>query len=399
MSFMDLRKVVYYFHCCDFAKGTSHAYSDYSFYWGISMSLRFLFAGFTPILVQVAVQNLNPVKIKYDRRRSQRESFGLLILLIGTLLIPYFLLLQPLAESMISVKTELCGGNQNFVVGLNSETQQAIALATKSRVDASNRTITELAVDRHTFNTGSEEPYPYLLDFAPNARAFDQNLKWDMTTEVTQWGRCIETEALQPGGPVYGDPLIQPMVELMFRNAAVSLGVMNVDAPGCADLQHLCSLPDARLLRMVCGATCGCNDPYASAWHKVPAQGCIPDCLQSATAQLAASTCEDRIVQEEWELTWNIYPDVMSAFYSIDVSTSPIYHALLGLSNAMKSAGCAALNNSNFDYEILTRTRWCEGHPKLFRPLAGQCPVTCGCVGASPLPAYCPSSCAAVTSP
>ena len=384
-----------------FARGNSHVLIDYLrlLFVGDPMNLRFLFAGFTPISIQVAVQNLKPVKIKYGRQRSQLESLGLLILLIGTLLIPYFLFLQPLAESMIAVKTELCGGNQTFVVGFNSETQQAIALVTKSDFDASNLTLTELAVDRHTFNTGTEEPYPYLLYFAPNADAFGQNLKWDMTTEVTQWGLCIETEALQPSGPVYGDPLIQPLLELIFRNAAVSLGVLDVDVPGCADLQSLCSLPDARLLRMVCGATCGCNDPYASAWHKVISQGCIPQCLQEATAQLAASTCEDRIVEEEWTLFWNIYPDAMSYFYSVDVRKSPAYESLLNMSNTMKSTGCSALKNPNFEFEMLTRTRWCEGHSRLFRPLAGQCPVSCGCVGASPLPVYCPSSCAAVTAP
>ncbi|CAJ1387821.1 unnamed protein product [Effrenium voratum] len=360
---------------------------------------EFLFAGFTPISIQLAVQNLKPVKMKYSRRRSQLESFGLLILLIGTLLLPYFLLLQPLAESMIAVKTELCGGNQTFVVGLNSETQQAIALVTKTGFDAPNLTITELAVDRHTFDTRSKEPYPYLLYFAANALAFDQNLKRDMTAEVTQWGLCIETEVLQPSGPLYGDPVIQPLVKLMLRNAAVSLGVVDVDAIGCADLQFLCSLPDARLLRMVCGSTCGCNNPYASAWHKVPSQGCMPACLQYATAQLAASTCEDRIVAEEWELSWNIYSDAMSAFYSTEFSTSTVYESLLNLSITMKSTGCSALKNPNFESEIMTRTRWCEGHPGLFRPLAGQCPVSCGCVGASPLPVYCPISCANVTSP
>ena len=356
------------------------------------MNLRFLFASFTPISVQVAVQNLKPVKMKYRQQRSQLESFGLLILLIGTLLIPYFLLLQPLAESMITAKTELCGGNQSFVVGHNSETQQTLGLVTKSDFDSSNLTISELAVDMHRF-AGSEEPY--ILFFASNARAFDQYLNWDMTAEVTQkWGVCIETEILQPGGLFYGDPLVKPLVATTFRMAAVSVGQLDVDDLTCADLKSFCSVPDARLLRMVCGATCGCNDPYASAWHKVPSQGCIPACLQSATDQLAASTCEDHIVAEEWEVFWNIYPDAVTAYYNNDVSKSSIYPAVLNLSSFMKSTGCAGLTNPSFDSDLLSRARWCEGHPPLFRPLAGQCPVSCGCVGASPLPTYCPSSCA-----
>ena len=47
---------------------------------------EFLFAGFTPISIQLAVQNLEPVKMTYSRRRSQMETFGLLILLVGWLL-------------------------------------------------------------------------------------------------------------------------------------------------------------------------------------------------------------------------------------------------------------------------------------------------------------------------
>ncbi|CAJ1403798.1 unnamed protein product [Effrenium voratum] len=358
---------------------------------------EFLFASFTPVSIQVAVQNLKPVKMQYGRQRSQIESFGLLILLISTLLIPYFLLLQPLAESMITVKKELCSfGNQTFVVGHNSETQQNLGLVTKSVFDDSNLSLTELAVDSHKFNTGFEEPY--ILFFAANARAFDQYLNWDMAAEVSEWGFCIET-AMQSGGSLYGDPLIQPVVGTMLRMAGASLGRLDLDDRACADLKLDCSLPDARLLRMVCGATCGCNDPYASAWHKVPSQGCIPACLQHATDQLAASTCEDQIVAEEWELFWNTYPDAISAFYNIDASQSSLYPSAVNFSNVMKITGCSALTNPSFQFEIVSRTRWCEGNPKLFRPLAGQCPVSCGCVGASPLPVYCPSSCeAAVTS-
>lgn len=47
---------------------------------------EFLFAGFTPISIQLAVQKLEPVKMTYSRRRSQMETFGLLILLVGWLL-------------------------------------------------------------------------------------------------------------------------------------------------------------------------------------------------------------------------------------------------------------------------------------------------------------------------
>mmetsp|Transcript_38039 Transcript_38039/g.81816 ORF Transcript_38039/g.81816 Transcript_38039/m.81816 type:complete len:687 (+) Transcript_38039:35-2095(+) len=356
---------------------------------------EFLFAGFTPISIQLAVQNLEPVKMKYSRLRSQLESFGLLILLIGTLLGPYLLLLQPLAASMIAVKKELCGGNQTFVVGRNSDTQLNAGLVTKSSLDTSELTVSELAVERHKFSAGYEAPY--LINFAPNPVIFDQFLSRDMATEVSNWGLCIETEIFQPTGPYYGDPLIMPMVELMLRNAAYSLGHADSDAVGCAGLKHLCSLPDARLLRMVCGNTCGCSDPYASVWHKVPTQGCLPACLQQGTDALAASACEDKVVTEEWDLLWDIYPTSLGAFYGSDMTASSIYPVMLNLVNFMKSAGCSGLTNQNMQRELGTRTLWCEGYPSLWRPLAGLCPVSCGCLGANPLPTYCSSSCAVNT--
>lgn len=356
---------------------------------------EFLFAGFTPISIQLAVQNLEPVKMKYSRLRSQLESFGLLILLIGTLLGPYLLLLQPLAASMIAVKKELCGGNQTFVVGRNSDAQLNAGLVTKSSLDTSELTVSELAVERHKFSAGYEAPY--LINFAPNPVIFDQFLSRDMAAEVSNWGLCIETEIFQPTGPYYGDPLIMPMVELMLRNAAYSLGHADSDAVGCAGLKHLCSLPDARLLRMVCGNTCGCSDPYASVWHKVPTQGCLPACLQQGTDALAASACEDKVVTEEWDLLWDIYPTSLGAFYGSDMTASSIYPVMLNLVNFMKSAGCSGLTNQNMQREIGTRTLWCEGYPSLWRPLAGLCPVSCGCLGANPLPTYCSSSCAVNT--
>eukprot|EP00438_Fugacium_kawagutii_P035026 Skav228313 [mRNA] locus=scaffold3685:6311:9463:- [translate_table: standard] len=123
---------------------------------------EFLFAGFTPISIQVAVQNLEPVKMKYSRRRSQFESFGLLILLAGTLLGPYFFLLQPLAETMIAVKLEL----------------SPPVIATSS--------------------PGSE--VPYLISFAPTSVIFDSYLNRDIGSEVAQWGLCIEAESLGSQG-------------------------------------------------------------------------------------------------------------------------------------------------------------------------------------------------------
>ena len=63
--------------------------------------------------------------------RGQCESFGLFLLLGATMLVPYLLYLEPLTAGMISIKWEMCGGNQTFVVANNPEVQQIIGYRTQ----------------------------------------------------------------------------------------------------------------------------------------------------------------------------------------------------------------------------------------------------------------------------
>lgn len=65
-----------------------------------------LFAAFTPLSIQHQLQRLRPVKMKYTSGRSQRESVVLFFLLLATVLIPYFVLLQPLGDGMLEIKKD-----------------------------------------------------------------------------------------------------------------------------------------------------------------------------------------------------------------------------------------------------------------------------------------------------
>ena len=47
---------------------------------------------------------------------QSQESFVLFLLLLFTFVFPYFTLLNPLGQTMLSVKSSLCGGFQEFVV-------------------------------------------------------------------------------------------------------------------------------------------------------------------------------------------------------------------------------------------------------------------------------------------
>lgn len=64
--------------------------------------------------------------------KGQMESLLLFMLLAATMLIPYFVYLEPLGAGMVTIKHEMCGGNQTFVVALNPEVQEVVGLTTKS---------------------------------------------------------------------------------------------------------------------------------------------------------------------------------------------------------------------------------------------------------------------------
>ena len=68
-------------------------------------------------------------------------------------------------------------------------------------------------------------------------------------------------------GQLHGDVALQPIIEDVLKNAASAMG--RPHATTCEELADLCSMPDARLLRVVCGATCGCTELRTSAWHRV----------------------------------------------------------------------------------------------------------------------------------
>ena len=51
-----------------------------------------------------------------DAHRILQEYMVLFLLLLFTLLFPYLCLLQPLGQTMLAVKWNLCAGNQEFAV-------------------------------------------------------------------------------------------------------------------------------------------------------------------------------------------------------------------------------------------------------------------------------------------
>eukprot|EP00439_Symbiodinium_sp_Y106_P047046 s80_g6.t1 len=206
----------------------------------------------------------------------------------------------------------------------------------------------------------------------------------------------METTILMETGQLHGDVALQPIIEDVLKNAASAMG--RPHATTCEELADLCSMPDARLLRVVCGATCGCTELRTSAWHKVESMGCAKPCLEDAEAKLQGASCEDDVINDAgWQAFWHQYEDALIGLYGPGVTQTQLFGSLNTTAQSFLTDGCPVM--STLPFELLTGVSWCDGQPNLFRPLASMCPVQCGCRDGRPatlpngLPSYCPTSC------
>lgn len=241
-----------------------------------------------------------------------------------------------------------------------------------------------------------EKTWPQTIWFNPDRRSFDTDVDRSISSLGNVFPFCMETTVLLETGDLHGDPALQPIIENVLRNAASALG--RPDATTCAELADLCSMSDARLLRVVCGETCGCTEPRTSAWYKVEHMGCATRCLAEAEAKLPSVSCEDDVINDAgWQAFWHQYDDALIGYYGEGVTQTQFFGLINSTVQAFLTNGCPVMET--IPTELLTGVSWCDGQPELFRPLASMCPVQCGCRdgrGAtlpSGLPSYCPTSC------
>ena len=146
-------------------------------------------------------------------------------------------------------------------------------------------------------------------------------------------------------------------------------------------------MPEARMLRYLCGGTCGCASAGTSTWYKVARQGCSESCLKEAEA---ATSCTDvAATSAGWRSFWMNYVPVVSSFFGQNLAQANMLTMLNQTVQAMLTEGCPRLLVNDTDF--VTSVKWCEGFPDLFRPVAFLCPETCGCKASAS--GFCPSSC------
>eukprot|EP00435_Cladocopium_sp_Y103_P040701 s3782_g11.t1 len=343
-----------------------------------------VFVALYPKKVQTAIYELEPVKIRYTERSGQLESCLVLVLFAAAVSVPFFLWVKPITDLMLMVKVEYCGGDQNFVVSLNQDVQMYMGWETVPYENVSSQLLGQLAVSEHSQGRLFNGTVSQYIKFALNLDTFEQNRFKSMQTVASLFPFCLDYDNFTG--------VLHDNYGAHFRAIAVQLGRGN--ATSCTELAEFCNDLGARLLRMVCGRTCRCADPFALPWFKVPNQGCPAVCREEALVAAAALPCTNANTTENFLAFWNTYPLVMSSFVGQDLMSSPEGPKIAKMVEIMSILGCQGLSVVGSG-DMVTGASWCGGSDQFWSPLALICPQECGCIGGDSVPAYCSESCRA----
>lgn len=337
---------------------------------------EFLFVAMVPTKIQMAIQKLEPIKVTYQRKHSEVESMIFGIFLLCAVLLPWFLLLEPLSSQMLDVKHAMCDGIQNFVVSYNPDVQMAVGWLTTNELKVHIDTLAEKAVD--SFKLKTEEDTPKYFSMARNRLEFVTGRLRSMHEEAEYYSFCIESAVLTPGGELADNDDIVEEGQIRLNALAYQFN-MSTDNVSCASFKHLCDHVDSRLLRLTCGETCGCTDPVSDPWYKAATTGCGYPCLEDRRQRMKTEVrCQDLGTPEanaSWHTFWDRYVNVIGAYYGEDrFEFSNYSNTTVG---NMKSRGCTNLRIETTD--PVTGASWCKGAEDLFSPLSYLCPESCGC--------------------
>lgn len=350
---------------------------------------EFLFVAMVPSKIQMAIQKLEAIKVTYRKKHSEAESMIFGICLLCAVLLPWFLLLEPLSLEMLEVKHQMCDGIQNFVVSYNADVQMAVGWVTTGELKNEIETLAEKAVD--SFKLKTAEDTPKYFSMALTRLEFDTGRIRSMNEEAEYYPFCIETTVLHSSGSLADQDDVVKEGQVRLNSIAYQFN-MSITNVSCADFKHLCDREDTRLLRLTCGETCGCTDPVSDPWYKATAQGCGHPCLEYRRQQMKAEVkCQDLGTPEanaSWHTFWDRYVKVIEAYYGEDRFEFSNYSNTTVVN--MKSQGCANLKIETKD--PVTGAEWCSGAEDLFSPLSYLCPVSCGCRD-SWIGRYCPDRC------
>ncbi|CAE7041369.1 unnamed protein product [Symbiodinium natans] len=351
-----------------------------------------VFAALMPKKIQICIQDLEAIKVRYSKGRSQTESVILVVAISLLMLWPWTHNVGPLSWDMLEVKRQYCGGTQNFVVAGNQIQGVTVGLVTSEYAQGVNQTsLTRFAVRRHIW----EEPLgsSNYIRFTKDRSSFVTARDMDMHQRNTHDSLCMDFDDIFLGNATHE---LQEFYRPYFYSASFEAGIP--EGASCAEMAHLCHSLDsqARLVRHVCPRTCGCHLQHTNPLLKLVGEGCSKACFTEQEYAMRFSACKDVDLEESphlreaWEGFWDSYKPLMEQRVGMNFS-SPSLSFVPDFLTYVKKVGCPGLSVVAID--PVTRSPWCSGSQLYYGPLANWCPQTCGCHTSETLPTWCPRSC------
>ncbi|CAE7849278.1 unnamed protein product [Symbiodinium necroappetens] len=144
------------------------------------------YAAFMPKQLQVCMKKLKPMQFRNSPCRSQIESLLLLLFFVVVIFGSWHQLVDPIGGTMERIKTEYCGGNQNFVVAVNDD--HGLAVGRSSMPYDPARAEDEIATAVYDYAFKSNESNLILFHTSP--RSFEKTRVETMATATTSTLPC-----------------------------------------------------------------------------------------------------------------------------------------------------------------------------------------------------------------
>ncbi|OLP92960.1 hypothetical protein AK812_SmicGene25177 [Symbiodinium microadriaticum] len=195
--------------------------------------------------------------------------------------------------------------------------------------------VMERAVHRHKFD--DPNVLPHFISFSMGRAEFEAQ-RTQSIEDNQGHQKAPLNELAEWVGLLYQDPVVTELFYTRLRTSVAMLGYFG-EVPDCAEVRDYCDFPQARLLRMMCGDTCGCTQALSQPFHKVIRGGCTESCLRLAETEVRNLECRDHDQDPDvrWAAGWDVYPEAMGDFFSTNITETVVYPAILSVVSSMKA--------------------------------------------------------------
>lgn len=352
-----------------------------------------IFSALMPKKIQICIQDLEAIKVRYSKGRSQVESTVLLFAICLLMLWPWTNNVGPLSRDMLEVKRQFCGGSQNFVVTDNQLQLVTVGMVTGEYNSSAEETASLLrySVAQHIWH--EDVGTSNIIKFSKDRTTFREDMGMTMYQRNLHDSLCLDFDEIFLTNASHE---LQEFYRPYFFSASFEAGYP--EGATCEAMSNLCHSiePQGRLVRHVCPRTCGCQDQFTNPVLQVLGEGCSKKCHNERTETMRFSACQDVdlnssvTLRQDWETFWDTYRPLINNKLSVDFDTAASLSYLTDWIEYIKQVGCEGLSVSTQD--PVMRTSWCAGSV-FYSPLAFWCPQACGCHQVDIIPDWCPRSC------